>query len=145
MSYEYEGPRTAVTITRRIAASPERVFDAWVEPALASRWLLTTPTSSAEHVLDPRVGGSYTITRRSGDNLYVTTGEYQVVERPSRLVFTFGMPQFTADIDTVTVTIEPLGNGSVLTLTQEGLRPGYEEMSVDGWEKMFDLLAQSLE
>ena len=33
-------------------------------------------------------------------------GEYIEVRRPSRLLFTLGMPQFAADFDTVTVEIE---------------------------------------
>jgi hypothetical protein len=36
------------------------------------------------------------------------------------------MPQFAADFDTVSVAIEPDGDGYSLTLTQDGLRPGYQ-------------------
>ena len=53
----------SLTITRRFDAAPERVFDAWLDPAVSSRWLFATPTSenhTAEH--DARVGGQWTVT-----------------------------------------------------------------------------------
>ena len=38
----------------------------------------------------------------------------------------------------------PDGDGCTLTVTQEGLRPGYATSTVKGWSKMFDALAQAL-
>jgi len=32
-----------LTVSRDIAASPERVFDAWLDPAIARRFLFATP------------------------------------------------------------------------------------------------------
>lgn len=135
--YHYEGPRTSVKISRRFNASPERVFDAWTDPAMASQWLFTTKSSKTTYDLDVRVGGSYTITRISNGKKYVAVGKYVEIDRPRKLVFTFGMPQFAADFDTVIVEIEADGDGCVVTLTQEGLRPGYEKSTVNGWGKMF--------
>jgi hypothetical protein len=74
----------------------------------------------------------------------VAVGKYLEVDRSHRLVFTFGMPQFAADFDTVSVVIEPDGDGCSLTLTQDGLRPGYEKFTVSGWGKMFDALTKAL-
>ena len=144
MKYTYDGPRKSVSVTRRFAASPQRLFDACIEPETASQWLFTTKTSKTEYDLDPRVGGSYTITRRRGGKKYVAVGKYLKVARPNRLVFTFGMPQFAADFDTIIIEIEADGDGCVLTLTHEGLRPGYEKSTVNGWKKMFDALAKAL-
>lgn len=44
---------TSVRVTRRLVASPERTFEAWVNPALLRRWL--APTAEA----DARVGGRF--------------------------------------------------------------------------------------
>lgn len=138
--YNYDGPRTSITVTRRFNAPPERVFDAWTDPEIACKWLFTTKTSKTTYELDVRVGGSYTISRVSNGKTYVAVGKYLEIDRPRRLVFTFGMPQFAADFDTVIVEIEPDGDGCVLTLTQEGLRPGYEKSSINGWGKMLTAL-----
>lgn len=52
-------------MTRRFEASPERVFDAWLNPATVRRWLFASPNDEAYTAeIDPRVGGRYTITAR---------------------------------------------------------------------------------
>jgi uncharacterized protein YndB with AHSA1/START domain len=138
--YNYDGPRTSVKVTRRLKASPEKVFDAWVNPEIACKWLFTTKSSTTAYELDVRVGGAYTITRESNGKKYVAVGKYLEIDRPRRLVFTFSMPQFAADIDTVIVDIEPDVDGCILTLTQQDMRPGYEKSTVNGWGKMFTAL-----
>lgn len=142
--YEYDGPRTSVTLARDFDASPESVFDAWVQPATAAQWLFSTSASTTVCDLDPRVGGTYTITRTQGEERYVAVGEYVVLDRPHQLVFTFGMPQFAADIGTVTVDISAQDGRTKLRFTLDGVRPGYEEPTLAGWSEMFDLLAATL-
>jgi uncharacterized protein YndB with AHSA1/START domain len=60
----------SVVVTHRFAASPERVFDAWLDPALIGQWMFG-PAVREEEVLrlatDPRVGGSFSfLVRRQG-------------------------------------------------------------------------------
>lgn len=143
MKYSYDGPTQNVQVSRRINASPERVFDAWIDPAIACKWLFTTKTSITTYELDVRVGGAFTITRQRAGKQYVAVGTYLEINRPQRLVFTYSMPQYAADIDTVTVEIAPDGDGCIVTLTHE-IRPGYERSTANGWEKMFDLLEGAL-
>lgn len=129
-------------MTRHFDASPERVFDAWLDPQTAGKWLFTSPSSekhSAE--IDARVGGAYTIFDRREGKDYTAVGEYLEIDRPHRLVFTFGMPQFSPDFDRITVEIVPDGAGCLLTLTQEDLRTGYKKSTKSGWSKMLDALA----
>ncbi len=144
VQYEYDGPRTSVSLVRDFSATSASVFDAWVLADIAGEWLFTTKTSTSVCELEPRVGGSYRITRTRGGKQYVAVGEYQVVDRPRRLVFTFGMPQFAADFDTISVDIEPASDGCRVTLAQDGLRPGDEQSMLSGWGKMFDLLDKAL-
>jgi uncharacterized protein YndB with AHSA1/START domain len=132
-------------LTRRFDASPERLFEAWTEPNLASRWLFTTPSSewhSAE--LDVRVGGKWTIIDRRDGVDYRALGEYLEVERPRRLVFSFGMPQFSPAFDRVVVEIAPEGQGSILTLIQERLPAEAVAATEQGWREMFAVLEATL-
>lgn len=132
-------------IKRHYRASPERVFDAWLDPKLAGRWLFTTPESEAHKTeIDARVGGKWTITDRRGGTDYTAIGEYLEIDRPRSIVFTFGMPQFSDGFDKVIVEIAPDGDGSILTLTQIGLPPGSEKPLMEGWGKMFDALETAL-
>ena len=134
-----------IRITRRFDASAERVFDAWINPRTASKWLFTSPTSEKNKTeIDARVGGKWTITDRRGGTDYTGIGEYLEIDRPRRLVFTFGMPQFSPYFNRVIVEIAPDGNGCILTLTQEGLLADHEKGTEEGWGKMFDSLAAAL-
>jgi uncharacterized protein YndB with AHSA1/START domain len=142
--WTYDGKFEAITITRRFKATPERLFEAWVNPEVASKWLMTTKKSQTQYDLDLRVGGEYSIIRQTDDKFYTAVGKYLEVDPPRRLVYTFCMPQFAVDVGIITVEIEPEGDGSRLTLTQSGNRPGYEDSTRSGWGKMFDLLEKAL-
>ena len=131
----------ALTIVRRFAATAERVFDAWLDPARASRWLFTAPGREAHSMEnDPRVGGRWVITDRRDGVDYKALGEYLEIDRPRRLVFTFGMPQFSPEFNRVTVEIVPDGEGCLMTVTQEGVPLDHHPETREGWEEMFVML-----
>ena len=135
----------ALHLTRRFAALPQRLFDAWTDPNLAAGWLFTTPTSETHRVeMDLRVGGRWEIVDRRGGVDYRAIGEYLQIERPRRVAFTFGMPQFSDAFTTVAVEIAPDGAGASLTLTQDGLTADAVAALEQGWGEMFDALAAQL-
>jgi uncharacterized protein YndB with AHSA1/START domain len=132
----------SVRLVRRFDASPERVFDAWVDPAMTQKWLFTLPHSVKNTAqIDARIGGTYNITDQRDGQTYTAIGEYLEIDRPRRLVFTFGMPQFSPDFDRLTVEIVPDGSGCIVTLIQEDMQTGYEKSTKRGWNKMFKQLA----
>ncbi len=129
-------------MTRRFDASPERVFDAWTDPELVGRWLFTGPTSESHNAeLDVRVGGKWKITDRRDGVDYVALGEYRVIDLPRRLVFTFGMPQFSPEYAEVAVELVADGDGCLMTLTQAPTPAEAVKPLEDGWSLMFDGLA----
>src|SRR5690242_3540929 len=99
-------------VTRRFSASAERVFDAFLDPAKAGRFMFTTPTGQMVRVeIDARVGGKFVFTdRRDGEDVE-HSGEYLEVERPRRLVFTIRVPKYSQNVDRVTIDITPLAGG----------------------------------
>jgi uncharacterized protein YndB with AHSA1/START domain len=135
-------PTATVRVKHRFTATPERVFDAWLDPALARRFLFATPTGQVVRAeVDPQVGGQYTFTdRRDGEDV-VHTGEYLEIDRPRRLVFTFAVPKYSSVVTRVTIEIVPLDSGCELTLTNEGVLKEYEEGSTQGWSRILATLA----
>ena len=131
---------STIQVTHRYAHPPEQVFDAWLDPAIARRFLFATPVGTMVRAeVDPRVGGRFTFTDRrppmegfdAGDVDHV--GEYLEIERPRRLVFTFAVPKYSQALTTVTLDIVPDGSGCVLTLTHEGVLEEWAKQTHQGW------------
>jgi len=140
-------PKQTVTVrvTRRFTASPERVFDAWLDPDKASKFLFATPTGQMVRAeIDPRVGGKFIfVDRRNGEDVE-HVGKYLALDRPRRLVFTFMVPKFSSDATEVTVEIAPLESGCELTLTHKGVYPDYETRTQAGWTMILEGLATAV-
>jgi uncharacterized protein YndB with AHSA1/START domain len=108
-------------VVRRFDKSAERVFDAFLDPAKAGRFMFSTPTGQMVKVeIDARVGGRFNfVDRRAGEDVE-HRGEYLELERPRRLVFTLSVPKYADGVDRVAIDIVPdAGGGCVLTLTHE--------------------------
>ena len=129
-----------ITVRHAFTSSPGRVFDAWLDPALASRWLFATPDGhNVRCDIDARPGGTFVITdRRAGDDVE-HRGNYVEIDRPRRLVFTFSVPKYSSVVTRVTVDVVPEGGGCELTLVHEGVLPEWASSTEQGWR---DLLAR---
>ncbi len=131
-------------ISRQFDASPEAVFEAWLDAESVCQWLFATPGGVMEKVeIVPRVGGGFTINERRGETLATHFGAYLEIDRPHRLVFTFSV---SADVPEtrVAVDVEPAPGGCRLTLTHEGVWADYEERTRAGWTMILDGLARAL-
>lgn len=136
--------KTTLRVSRHFSASPEQVFDAWLDPKTASKWLFATPTGEIVRCdIDAKVGGKFTITRRDGEDID-HTGEYVEIDRPRRLVFTFAVQKFSAEETRVTIDITPSDNGCDLTLTHEGVLPDWKSKTEEGWTTILKQLAAAL-
>jgi len=142
-------PPLKVVVTHSFSASPERVFDAWLDPEMIGKWMFSPALLQQEVVsitLDPRVGGSFSfVVRRQGKEID-HIGKYLEIDRPRRLVFTWGIRQDSGDSSRVMVDIVAQATGSELTLTHE-LDPAwadYESRTRDSWAKMLQVLDDTL-
>jgi uncharacterized protein YndB with AHSA1/START domain len=106
-----------LSVTHRYSATPERVFDAWLTPWQASRFLFRTRAGTVMQCeLQPEVGGSFTVIERrfasEGDESVfnvVHTGKYLEISRPHRLVFDLHVLAFSDETTRVTVDITSAG------------------------------------
>jgi uncharacterized protein YndB with AHSA1/START domain len=134
-------------VTHTFAQAPERVFDAWLDPAVARRFLFATPTGEMVRAeIDARVGGRFIfIDRRPemGDVEHV--GEYREIDRPRRLVFTFAVPAFNPGYTTIEIDITPqAGGGCQVSLTQRDTPDEWVEQSQRGWKTILETLDRVL-
>jgi len=125
----------------RIAASPETVFAFFTEPELLTRWL------AVEADLDPRPGGRCWQTHVDDGVRYRMRGEFVEVERPTRVVFTWGFEGSTIGnlpgSSTVEVTLRPDGDGTHLTLVHRDLTVARDDHD-RGWDEMLGRLAAAV-
>src|SRR4051812_16310930 len=134
----------SVTVERRIAAPPEALFDAWLDPSCVGKWLFATAGGVMEKVeIDSRVGGRFTIVERRGGDLAEHFGEYVELDRPRRLAFDF-WTSFSDERTRVTITIVADGEGALLTLRHEGVWAEFEDRTRQGWTMILEGMARVL-
>src|SRR5258708_4243484 len=136
------GAPVTVRVARHFDAAAERVFDAWLDPKRAGKFLFATVTGRMVRVeIDARIGGRFAfVDRRDGEDIE-HVGEYLEIDRPRRLVFTFAVPKFSAQSTRVTIDIVPAAAGCPLTLTHEGVLPDYAGPTEEGWTGILYRLA----
>jgi uncharacterized protein YndB with AHSA1/START domain len=140
---------TPIVVKRDYAFPAERVFDAWLTPEVTRRWLFTTADSEVIRCeIDARVGGKFEIVdkRDSGEfkGEIRHVGEYLEIDRPHRLVFTFGVPQFDPAMSRVEIDIVAKGTGCELTLTHHGVPQEWQAPTTQGWTMLLGSLEREV-
>lgn len=135
-----------VVVSRHFDHSAKRVFDAWLDPAIAARFLFATETGTMVQVdIDPRASGRFAIVEDRPDMGPTRhEGEYLEMDRPSRLVFAFAVPQYDPTYTTVTLDIAAAGEGCDLTLIHEGVEAQWRAKTAEGWKRTLEALDRAL-
>jgi uncharacterized protein YndB with AHSA1/START domain len=95
-----------VEVRRTIAASPQRVFEAWTRPEELKRWAAPGPMETSLAEVDLRVGGSYRLHMHGPDGSeFRVRGTYREIDPPRRLVYTWST-ELSADVVDSVVTVE---------------------------------------
>lgn len=149
---------TIVRVSQRYSAPAERVFDAWLTPNQAARFLFRTRTGNVMQCeITPEVGSGFTVIDRrpaadGEESVFdvVHMGKYLEIDRPRRIVFEFSVLTFGSEDPTrVTVDVAPMSPMACeLTLTHD-MGPGeharqLEQASRRGWTSMLALLEREL-
>jgi uncharacterized protein YndB with AHSA1/START domain len=139
----------SVQVTHRYAASAERVFDAWLDPAMIGRFMFG-PHLRDERIVrlqvEPKVGGEFSfVVERQGHEID-HLGTYLEIERPRRLAFTWGIREHLPEAARVTIEISPVGAGCELTLTHQmdSKWAEWKDRVSAGWTMMATALEREL-
>lgn len=147
---------TTVRVQRTIPAPPDRVYRAWLEPDVITRWMAPGSVTAVRAEVDERVGGRYRVWQGEGD---VGGFECEILELDPyrRIVFNWGFvgpdrvdgPTFDSRL---TLTFhEELDGTTTLTLVHEHLDDLHAAMPDvagnvgPGWADVLDKLATLVE
>lgn len=111
-------------IERHYDAPPARVFNAWADPAIKTRWFAgPAEWGPGEHELDFRVGGRE-ISRGGppGGPVHRYEARYQDIVPDQRIVSTYDMHlnDTRTSVSLATVEFKPTGAGTRLIYTEQG-------------------------
>jgi uncharacterized protein YndB with AHSA1/START domain len=137
----------ALILNRTFDAPRILVWKAWTEADHLLRWLCPAGFTVLFAEVDLRIGGKWRSGMRSPDgNEYVAGGEYQEIDRPSRLVLTHTWesndlePRATTEI---AVTLNERDGKTDMIFIQSGLASVESACShKSGWSGAFDSLAR---
>jgi len=132
-----------VNITRNIKASQETLFNAWVNPEVAKKFMMPMDgTVVSQAAMNPKVGGEFSLVMAVGDNEIPITGEYLEVEKFNKLVFTW-LSGHVGQNSVVHLTFKKLSNQETeLNLVHKGLDSEQQQINHNGgWSRIIDLLA----
>jgi uncharacterized protein YndB with AHSA1/START domain len=114
--------RPSLTLKRRLNASPQKIYAAWTEAEKIVRWFGPSPVKpgSVRADIEPRTGGRLRISMEMEDGTYhEVRGIYREAVPYQRLVFSWAWHSTPERESLVTVSLQPDGGGTLLTLHHE--------------------------
>jgi uncharacterized protein YndB with AHSA1/START domain len=128
------GPQSemvTLVVRKTIHATPARLFEAWTDPAQLREWW--GPEGVA--CIDPEADGKI---------LWIA-GEFEVVDPPHRLTYTWQLEGSTGASERVTVRFEPRGSATEVVVTHERIpSEALRDQHQYGWRGCLEGLADYL-
>ena len=138
-----------VRLHRVIAAKPEKVYRAFIEPDAVASWLPPFGFLCSVHELKPEVGGKHRMSFRNftTGRSHSFGGQYKDLVPGERLVYTdrFDDPNLPGEMQ-VTVTLKAVSVGTEISIVQEGVHDLIPlEACYLGWQESLLNLARLVE
>jgi uncharacterized protein YndB with AHSA1/START domain len=124
-----------LVVRETIRATPERLFAAWTRPEQLMQWWGPEGVTCTAAEVDLKVGGAYRIANRFPDGtLLWITGNFEVIEPPHRLVYTWSTGMEPGASERVTVRFAAHGDATEVSVTHERIRDAaLRDMHEKGW------------
>jgi uncharacterized protein YndB with AHSA1/START domain len=136
-------PEYVVRIERTFAAPATDVFDAWTSPEVLRRWLhpgreWATPVAE----VDLRVGGTVRVVMRTPEGTEAGAhGEYEVIDRPHRLVMTWTFDSDPSDAQLIELTFSESDGSTTVLMVNSRISTDERRRSQDeGWRGCLEQL-----
>ena len=135
-------------MNRALPAAHSLVFEVFTDPDELARWWGPEGFSTPSLEFDPRVGERYRIEMQPPEgSAFFLTGEFRVVDPPTRLAYTFRWEDPDPDdVETVVdLSFRDFGESTEIVFTQGLFKTeARRELHRDGWTDSFNKLAALL-
>jgi uncharacterized protein YndB with AHSA1/START domain len=133
--------KPSLVLKRRLKAAPEKVYEAWTKPEQMTHWW-GVPGGAKPTVAetDLRVGGRFRVQFwGANDEHHSVSGTYREVVPNRKLSFSWAWQSTPERESQVTIELNPVTDGTMLTLTHEQFfnEKARDDHSV-GWSMMLD-------
>ncbi len=132
---------TEITVTRTIPATPEEVYDVWIDPkSPGGPWFGATKV-----IVNVAVDGLFYLAVGHEAKMWPHYGRFVKLERPNVVEHTW-MSESTKGLESVvTLTLDRQGAGTLVTLRHSGV-PDDEagRKHKEGWDWVLSMLDQSV-
>ncbi len=132
---------TEITVTRTIPATPEEVYDVWIDPkSPGGPWFGATKV-----IVNVAVDGLFYLAVGHEAKMWPHYGRFVKLERPNVVEHTW-MSESTKGLESVvTLTLDGQGAGTLVTLRHSGV-PDDEagRKHKEGWDWVLSMLDQSV-
>jgi uncharacterized protein YndB with AHSA1/START domain len=127
-----------------IPATAEFLFDAWTQPGRLKEWWGPSGVRCIEAQIDLRVGGLYRIGNQLPDGKVIwITGEYEHIEAPHKLVYTWRVEHNSKQPERVTVEFKQKDVETEVIVTHERISDvRIRKQHESGWRGCLDGLAE---
>jgi uncharacterized protein YndB with AHSA1/START domain len=138
-----------IRLHRVVAAKPEKIYRAFLEPDAVASWLPPFGFTCTVHELDAKVGGKHRMSFRNftTDKSHSFGGAYLELVPGERLVYTdkFDEPNLPGEM-TVTVSLKAVSVGADVNIEQQGVPDMIPaEACYLGWQESLRKLAKLVE
>jgi uncharacterized protein YndB with AHSA1/START domain len=130
---------TNITVTRTLPASPEQIFDVWMDPTSPGG-----PWFGAERViLNPDVDGLFYFGVRHEGRTWPHYGRFIQIDRPRAVEYTW-VSEATKGVESIVlVTLEPRGDQTEVTLRHSNVPDDpMGRQHKDGWRWVLSMLGE---
>jgi uncharacterized protein YndB with AHSA1/START domain len=134
-------------VQRVMPATPEVVFDEWLDPESLAEWMCPHPDRCVAITVEPRIGGRVRFDVDHSGTSVLITGQFLAIERPHLLRFTWSNSDWPDPTvaSVVNVDFEPFGDDQTLMSIEHSLMPPdrFDDFQ-NGWARVCDQLAAFL-
>lgn len=137
-------PTTEITVSRQIAARPERLYALWIDSDAMMRWFGIDGITNTACAVDARIDGEWRIDATGPNGPFHISGVFRVLEPGRRIVQSWahtGADGVRGNETECEVLFEPEGDGTRLTVHHRRIRFTPDAFR-EGWGQSLGRIAE---